>query len=156
MVSIKQNVQFFWELNLVVHKSNHRALESWTLSGSPQNLDSKTGRLQEYSSGLSFAAPGPEVISIVEMCGRIRAEITLLIAAAETIGRGVIFFLETFVSRADVRTHWSRNTFNWWVNVSVILWNDQQMQQCAVRFISLQVHSTCFGRYTRPSSGVQV
>ena len=23
-------------------------------------------------------------------------------------------------------------------------------------FISLQVHSTCFGRYTRPSSGVQV
>ena len=37
-----------------------------------------------------------------------------------------------------------------------ILWNDQQMQQCAVRFIFLQVHSTCFGLYTRPSSGAQV
>ena len=36
-----------------------------------------------------------------------------------------------------------------------ILWNNQQMRQCAVKFISLQVHSTCFGRYTRPSSGVQ-
>ena len=36
-----------------------------------------------------------------------------------------------------------------------ILWNNQQMRQCAVKFISLQVHSTCFGRHTRPSSGVQ-
>ena len=36
-----------------------------------------------------------------------------------------------------------------------ILWNNQQMQQCAVKFISLQVHSICFGRHTRPSSGVQ-
>ena len=36
-----------------------------------------------------------------------------------------------------------------------ILWNNQQMRQCAVKFISLQVHSTYFGRYTRPSSGVQ-
>ena len=36
-----------------------------------------------------------------------------------------------------------------------LLWNNQQMRQCAVKFISLQVHSTCFGRYTRPSSGVQ-
>ena len=36
-----------------------------------------------------------------------------------------------------------------------ILWNNQQMSQCAVKFISLQVHSTCFGRHTRPSSGVQ-
>ena len=35
-----------------------------------------------------------------------------------------------------------------------ILWNNQQMRQCAVKFISLQVHSTCFGRHTRPSSGV--
>ena len=35
------------------------------------------------------------------------------------------------------------------------LWNKQQMRQCAVKFISLQVHSTCFGRHTRPSSGVQ-
>ena len=38
---------------------------------------------------------------------------------------------------------------------SSILWNNQQMRQCAVKFISLQVHSTCFGRHTRPSSGVQ-
>ena len=30
------------------------------------------------------------------------------------------------------------------------------MRQCAVKFISLQVHSTCFGRHTRPSSGVQI
>ena len=29
------------------------------------------------------------------------------------------------------------------------------MRQCAVKFISLQVHSTCFGRHTRPSSGEQ-
>ena len=36
-----------------------------------------------------------------------------------------------------------------------ILWNKQQMRQCAVEFISLQVHSTCFGRHTRPSPGVQ-
>jgi hypothetical protein len=36
-----------------------------------------------------------------------------------------------------------------------ILWNNQQMRQCAVKFISLQVHSTCFGRHTRPSSGVK-
>jgi hypothetical protein len=36
-----------------------------------------------------------------------------------------------------------------------ILWNNQQMRQCAVKFISLQVHSTCFGRHTRPSSGVE-
>jgi len=36
-----------------------------------------------------------------------------------------------------------------------ILWNNQQLRQCAVKFISLQVHSTCFGRHTRPSSGVQ-
>ena len=36
-----------------------------------------------------------------------------------------------------------------------ILWNNQQMRQCAVKFISLQVHSKCFGRHTRPSSGVQ-
>ena len=36
-----------------------------------------------------------------------------------------------------------------------ILWNNQQMRQCAVKFISLQVHSTCFGRHTCPSSGVQ-
>ena len=36
-----------------------------------------------------------------------------------------------------------------------ILWNNQQMRQCAVKFISLQVHSTCFGRYTCPSSGIQ-
>ena len=36
-----------------------------------------------------------------------------------------------------------------------ILWNNQQMRQCAVKFISLQVHSTCFGQHTRSSSGVQ-
>ena len=51
------------------------------------------------------------------------------------------------------------NYFEFYIHYSVhrnIPWNDQQMQQCAVRFISLQVHSTCFGRYTRPSSGVQV
>ena len=38
---------------------------------------------------------------------------------------------------------------------NLVLWNNQQMRQCAGKFISLQVHSTCFGRYTRPSSGVQ-
>ena len=36
----------------------------------------------------------------------------------------------------------------------LLLWNNQQMRQCAVKFISLQVHSTYFGRHTRPSSGV--
>ena len=30
-----------------------------------------------------------------------------------------------------------------YVSKQCTLWNDQQMQQCAVRFISLQVHSTC-------------
>ena len=40
-------------------------------------------------------------------------------------------------------------------NIFSILWNNQQMRQCEVKFISLQVHSTCFGRHTGPSSGVQ-
>ena len=44
---------------------------------------------------------------------------------------------------------------NNYIHNSSILWNNQQMRQCAVKFISLRVHSTCFGRYTRPSSGVQ-
>jgi hypothetical protein len=40
-------------------------------------------------------------------------------------------------------------------SIKSILLNNEQMQLFAVNFIPLQVHSTCFGCFTHPSSGVQ-
>ena len=36
-----------------------------------------------------------------------------------------------------------------------VLLNNQQMQLFAVNLFHCQIHSTCFGRFTHPSSGVQ-
>ena len=73
-----------------------------------------------------------------------------------TVGQWVKRFKDGEMGQADL----SDKTRSWRPvtdskNFIFILWNNQQMSQCAVKFISLQVHSTCFGRHTRPSSGVQ-
>ena len=71
--------------------------------------------------------------------------------------RNILFFVDTVRLRLlNIRS--ASTPYIFYIYRSVhrnILWNNQQMQQCAVKFISLQVHSTCFGRHTRPSSGVQ-